>query len=290
MYLSSTHCSDPVSNNINFTPLPELKAGHFPVTLLFVSSHGLLYPEHRTDPIFPADTLAKFPPAYTGPSQYYQNSTQAGILGCVDEYQICKAITGPCWDNSNSTSILKSPGRHKLTTNENVAALLLLSLDLSTACGSIQFRGAEALDAQSKVADMHSLMLSHHQWEVEAEKMFQTSLARMQLNTYDIVRGTASDLTAYHNILPSRYYGIRDMVLIRTVGFKNINFLGLVGILVTVMLLWIVGSKTTDENDEDILVGGKLWENVLKKGSVWGWQRVLRPALNSFSDVLLSIF
>ncbi|KAH8648219.1 hypothetical protein BGZ60DRAFT_553057 [Tricladium varicosporioides] len=216
LILNSIHCSDPGNSNSTFVPLPKFTAGPYPVTLIFISSHSVLYPHTRNDPIFPAQSIARFPPGYEGPIKYFHNSTQARVLGCVDQFLICKSTSGPCWSNANMTNIPEAPQDRTATEEENVVKLLLLALEFSSACGSTQFRGVEALDAQSRLAHMQSQNLNSNQWHVEVEKFFQSSLARIQLNAYDIVRGTAAAFDDYHDILPARYRGICSLVAIRT--------------------------------------------------------------------------
>jgi hypothetical protein len=232
---------------------------------MFISSHSILYPQPRLDPIFPAQSRAKFPLGYTGSPKYFHNSTRATVLGCVDQYLICKDTSGPCWANGNITSIPQTPKNRTSTVEENVIELLFLALKFSSACGSIQFRGVEALDAQSKIAHMKSQHLASKQWEVEVEKFFQTSLARIQLNAYDIVRGTAAAFGDYHDILPARYRGICNLVAIRTVGWKNLNVMGLVGTIFAVALVWIISWKVKDQKRVDTFIFILLWRNYLRK-------------------------
>jgi hypothetical protein len=242
--------------------LPGFRAGPYPVTLIFISSHSILYPQYRADPVFPAREKDKFPPGYTGPTYYINNSTRAGVLGCVDKYQICERLTGPCWSNNNISSIPQASKNRTATEEENVATLLILALDYSTSCGSVQFRQAEALDAQLKIAHIQSLPLAERQWEVEAEKMFQTSLARMQSNIYDIARGTASNFEGYQNILDPNYRGICELVQIPTPGHTNINFWGLIGTTLAVVLLWIYHLR------------GFIWKKILMPGRKWTWKQM----------------
>jgi hypothetical protein len=234
--------------------------------LMFISSHSLLYPQYRADPIFPAHTKSKYSPGYTGPTYYFNNSTRAGILGCVDEYKICKTQSGPCWSNKNITSI-PAPGDRNATEEENVAKLLTLALDFSTSCGSVQYRQAEALDAQMKIADTQSLPLAPKQWQVEAEKIFQTSLARMQSNVYDIVRGTAASFEGYQNVMDPKYAGICGLVKIPTIGWTDINFWGLIGTSFGVVFFWVMSIRV--RNAAHDMVAVFLWKKVLVP-VMWG--------------------
>jgi hypothetical protein len=244
-------------------PYPEVMAGYFPITLLFISSHRIFYPQFRDDPIFPA-RQRWVPSQPRAPTLYLNNSTRAGVLGCVDQFKVCRTVEGPCWDNGNFTTIFDNYVGEKATEEENVALLLLLSLDESSACGSTQFRGAEALDAQSKIAHMRSLPLAEKQWQVEAERMFQTSLARMQLNVFNVVRGTASTFDGYEDILEEQYRGICKLVKIPTIGWRNINFVGVIGVIVAVLLMWVISRKLEDGAGRQRLIIVLLWNSFLR--------------------------
>jgi hypothetical protein len=201
---------------------------------------------------------------------YIHNTTQATVLGCKDEFSICKSPTGPCWTNENITSIPQTPESRLATEEENVIKLLQQALDYSSACGSTQFRGADALDAQTKIAHMQSQTLAPEQWKVEVEKFFQTSLARIQLNTYDIARGTAAAYDDYRDVLPVGHRGICDLVAIPTVGWKNVNVVGLVGTVFCVAVLWVVSRRMRDQKGGECLIAVLLWRGHLSvMGFVW---------------------
>jgi hypothetical protein len=262
---------------------------------MFISSHDLLYPQYRTDPVFPAHQKAKFPPEYKGPTLYFNNSTRAGVLGCVDEYRICKTQSGPCWTNKNITSI-PGPQNRDATEEENVATLLKLALDFSTSCGSVQYRQAEALDAQAKIADTQSLPLAPKQWQVEAEKIFQTSLARMQSNIYNIVRGTSANHDGYHDILDPNFRGICELVKIPTPGQTNINFWGAIGTVAAVVFVWVMPVRRKVSSGDEVMkvmVAVLLWDRVLlpilqgmATAAVWSWEHS-KPLRDGIEDYIL---
>ena len=230
---------------------------------MFISSHSIFYPYRREDPVFPAREKATFGQDYKGPIYYINRSTRAGVLGCVDEYQICKSLTGPCWNNGNISLISNTPSDRSATEEESLVYLLKRALDFSTSCGSVQFRQAEALDAQSKIAHSQSLPLLLEQWKVEAEKMFKTSLARIQLNVYDIVRGTPASYGGYHDVMPTNYREICKMVKIPVLGRTNINFWGLLGTVLAVALVWALSMRWKSASGEKMLMAVLLWRNAL---------------------------
>lgn len=105
LIIGRVHCSDPISGAGPFVPLPELRAGLNPVTLIFASSHSVFHRKRRNDPMFSAQQEAQFPLEYRGPHLYINSSTRAGVLGCTDRYQICRTKSGPCWNNENASKV-----------------------------------------------------------------------------------------------------------------------------------------------------------------------------------------
>ena len=274
LIIGRVHCSDPISGAGPFVPLPELSAGLDPVTLIFISSHSVFHRKRCNDSIFPAQQKAQFLPEYRGPNLYVNNSTRASVLGCTDGYQICRTKSGPCWKNENASKIFDDNYIVKSTEGQNVARLLLLALDYSSTCGSIQFRGAEALDAQKKIAHMQSLPLADQQWEVEAESLFRTSLARMQLNVFDVVRGSASNFQGYRDTLSAKDSGLCSMVKIKGSGVKNINVCGLLAIIFAVAFVWTISRRANSGSRRNELVAVLIWKNFLRgyyfKASAFG--------------------
>jgi hypothetical protein len=133
------------------------------------------------------------------------------------------------------------------------------ALAFSTACGSIQYTGAEALDAQSKLSHMQSLPLAKRQWVVESEKLFKTSLARIQLNVFNLVHGTASKYDGYHNMIPSNYKGMCRLVETPVHNLVNINFLGLLGTISAVIVFWVISRRRKVSDSEETLVIVIIW-------------------------------
>ncbi|KAF8858997.1 hypothetical protein BDZ45DRAFT_371177 [Acephala macrosclerotiorum] len=283
----SVHWSDPKADTSPYQPLNEFTAGYYPVTLTFISSHTIFYPSIRDDVVFPAHTKAQFSDGYPGPDLYYNNSTRAGVLGCVDQYQICESMNGRCWDNSNITSLLNEQSAKGSSKSQYVTWLILIALKYSTSPGSIQFRGSEALDAQAKIAHMLSLPLAEKQWQVEAEKMFRTSLARMQLNLYDFVRGTAANYEGYENTLPVEHRAMCQMVTIPTVGWRNINFIGLLGTIFAVGIVWgIQKQKDASGNEVFLVISMSRW---ITKSSVLVWRGMLVPGIVALGLIVVRI-
>lgn len=170
------------------------------------------------------------------------------------------------------------PSNRAATQEEQIFQLLELGVQYSTSCGSIQYRNAEALDAQSKIAYSESLPLPRLQWPVEGEKTFATSLARFQINIYNVIRGTASKLQHYENKMRPNYQGMCKMVKIPVVGWANINFLGLMGTIITSLIILILSQKrAVGVNGEKRLVALLIWDGLTWSGAAfWQWSEPFR--------------
>lgn len=272
----SVYWSDPNEIDNTYQPLDEFTSGSYPITMAFISSHDVFYPSLRNDPVFPAHTKAQLGPDYPGPDLYFNNSTRAGILGCVDQYQVCESTRGRCWDNSNISSLLDEPSLQSDSEERYAKRLMLIALEYSSAVGSIQFTGSEALDAQAKIAHMLSLPLAEQQWQVEAERMFRTSLARMQLNIFDFARGTASKYEGYIDTLAVEDRRMCQMVKVPTVGWRNLNLVGILGTSFGVGFVWVISLKREDDSKKKILVIVIIYR-FMAKSAVCIWRNVLAP-------------
>jgi hypothetical protein len=130
------------------------------------------------------------------------------------------------------------------------------ALRKSTTFHAIQFRLGTALVAQESVGDYESLPLDDHQWIIESEALFNTSLARIQYDTLDIATGVGheKDPGSYESETPSwargKLCGIYKFQLRK--GYTNINVWATIGILGLVVLLLIIGQKTRVEFTEDM--------------------------------------
>jgi hypothetical protein len=73
-------------------------------------------------------------------------------------------------------------------------------------------RGGSALDANSKVPlsrDLPiSIPLAVDQWKVEARALFETSLARIQIDLKDHVRGAAANVNGFANHIDSAFTNV----------------------------------------------------------------------------------
>ena len=206
-------------------PIPELKirdeltqtSKPYSLTVMFINSLRLLYQESSDDPIFPAKR------SYLDSDWYYNYDSRARPLACIDWIDTYPNDQDQAVPHYRKTDLhLYAPDLEKDESDEETAnqspksgddgldvdksyVFMRLALDKSTAFNAIEFRGATALDAQTKIQDFISLPLSKEptQWVVEAEGFFETSLARVQYNVLDIATGAGHDVDFYDNLTPS---------------------------------------------------------------------------------------
>jgi hypothetical protein len=166
-----------------WTPIPELQPEPgSSITLISVLSQAILYSQPSDDPIFPAKTKQ-----YPG-SKYWMNfHAPATILGCVDSTQ---------WRDPERLDLgwfplTKVPGREEPSNAHVRGAMYFLysALSWESIYSTVSKLGPNALDAQTKISRLVSTPLLPEQWKLEAQKLFNISLARIQFKARDIARG-----------------------------------------------------------------------------------------------------
>jgi hypothetical protein len=70
-------------------------------------------------------------------------------------------------------------------------------------------------------------------------------------------------LDEYEDDLPEKYRGICKLVKIRTVGWRNTNFVGVIGIILVVLFMWITSRNLEDGAGEERLITIWLWKSFL---------------------------
>lgn len=128
------------------------------------------------------------------------------------------------------------------------------ALRKSTTFHAIQFRLGTALVAQESVGDFESLALDPNQWIIEAQALYNTSLARIQFDALDIDQGVGHEKGSYKLDTPDwardKLCGMYRFQL--TKGYTNINVLATVFIFALVLLLIALAQQTCWEFDDDM--------------------------------------
>jgi len=220
---------------------------------MFISTGGPhLHVFERDDPIFPAHTEEGF---YINPETHgyfwYNNSTRAGVLGCVDSYQICTdASESLCWDKTNSSQAMDHfSGDH---TRQRALYLVLVSLVHSNAWRILNYQLAAALNATTEVKRFVGIRLAQEQWKVEVENIFAASLAGMQTRVYDYARGTYAHHPSMFDRTPRSLedndgniraaVSVAKMIKFKNKEYKNISVFGFSGVI-SLCLLVFLGSR-----------------------------------------------
>lgn len=110
-----------------------------------------------------------------------------------------------CADNNQKTGQENQPkNRHD---QEHICSVdyeyTRATLRESTIFKAISFRLGDALVAQEKVGAYESFRLDDDQWVIESQRLFNTSLARIQYDAFDIGIGSGHEKDTYTRTDPS---------------------------------------------------------------------------------------
>ncbi|KAH7369555.1 hypothetical protein BKA65DRAFT_1132 [Rhexocercosporidium sp. MPI-PUGE-AT-0058] len=262
-YEVATFCNQGGSSG-DWQPIPGFNSERYRfTTLMFVQSQNNYHTQPLKDPIFPANALVT-PPPLRGKPLYYNADPFATVLACVDRASICTLSGDFCWSGNldkppkalNPTSHIEKMGYYMLD----------ISLRRSSVCNSISMRGGNALDATSKMQSNItlpvSLPLSSTQWKVEAKALFETSLARIQIELRDYVRGRGANECNFANRIDDGFLDMCSAYQFRTVGWKNLNAAGFWLVLGLVLIIYFLSIEWKREDGQDKLLAEDLFEAI----------------------------
>lgn len=203
------------------------------MTILEIHSYGVMYGKIRDDPVFPAKE-------WNRERQNFQNNeTWPRELGCADTASICDPDMNSCWSfpefgkfNYSLTPIpiwTRTPKSFgSIGTDAELARALLYTAIFNNFLEPYYDR--YSLEAESHCR-YSRCSLPRNQWEVEARQLFETSLAKMQFNVLDIVRGTDNKREEDFYGIPPEFRGMCKMGKFKSIGWQNVSFWGLFGLL-----------------------------------------------------------
>jgi hypothetical protein len=199
------------------------------------------------------------PPPLGNKPLYFNNDSIATVLACVDTVSVCSADGNTCWADINDPT--KDLSSHVEKTGYY---MLDMALTRSNVCNSILLLGGSALDAHSKLLSNLSLPISlplaTEQWKVEARRLFEGSLARIQIDLRDYIRGAAADQSGFANHIDSAYEDMCSSYKFRTVGWKNVNLWGLRLLLVLALTVYFLSFETTRFSEEPETIAESVWD------------------------------
>ena len=233
-------------------------------------------PYFRPGPVFPAMTLGKsplnhFPDSYSDSYRFFNNGTTISRFDCINHIQICDIVEDKRWFRAPSTPWWLLRHRHLWEDSSNTDAALLL-LEASLASSYTIARGA--LDAQSRCSEWACDYLPDDQWRIEVRRWFEASLATIQVLLLDIVRPSQHIGSWY--LIPHEYREICKLGKFRSTGWRNVNFVGFLGLLILAGCISLASCKTEE---------GDLWI-VIASRAIWRSLRYLvhflKAAIQSF--------
>lgn len=219
-YLINTLTWSSSSTSPEWVPIPGIQPIDpvaSSITIIFIVSQKIFYPQPSYDPIFPAlDFINKTEPGY------WMNIAGPGtVLACVDTtvWRTPSANDDEPWG-----PLSRLPGPEPTDPHTRGAMYFLNSaLYPSNTYSSLSLRGSSALAAQSKINGFLSAPLAPEQWKVEAESLFKTSLTHIQFNARNIARGVPSGFSGYlrQNRTPEF---CRDVFALQATGWQNVDY------------------------------------------------------------------
>ena len=115
------------------------------------------------------------------------------------------------------------------------------SLEASTMAETIKWRQGSALLAQERIGQSRSLPLANDHWKLEAARMFETSLARIQFDAWAIASGEGSEFKDFVEVTPDEGRGqLCSLYKINSPFHSNINLFALGGIIGGVAIVFIL--------------------------------------------------
>lgn len=140
--------------------------------------------------------------------------------------------------------------------------LMKLALEFSNTYESISTRLGSALIAQEKISQFMSLPLNDTHWQIEAARMFSTSLARAQFDAWSIASGEDSvheGVDGFINQTPDEAGDLCGFFLFKSRGYVNFNtglYFGFLAVLPASFLLTLkvgqIGRRSTGNMEEQV--------------------------------------
>jgi hypothetical protein len=199
------------------------------VTIIFVNTLHQFYKTQSLDPIFPASDPSKIKPLFI------HKDPRARAVACVDETFHCTPDGETCWTFADQE-------KHPVPISRPEYHFMNYSLLYSNMFTSLELRLRTALLAQKNVSQYISPGLEEDHWKREMENLFNTSLARIQLDALSIASGEGRGLDGFVRQLPEKGSGldICRLFKFRPVGYVNVLVWPYILIAVVPVLAWVL--------------------------------------------------
>jgi hypothetical protein len=207
---------------------------------------------------------------------FYNDDPVATALACVDSISVCHANEELCWNNINNP-INELPSHIEKTGYY----MLDMALTRSNICNSILLLGGSALDAQSKMqANLSvplSLPLAPEQWKVEVRSLFKASLARIQIDLRDYMRGAAANEVGFENHTDSGYTEMCGAYKFRTVGWRNINAWAFWLLIILIVIVYFLSWELGESSEEQKTVAEWIWAATTVRAVKYMYRKWVSP-------------
>lgn len=208
------------------------------LTVMFVSTCRIIYKGSSSNYIFHANQEYS-----RRPGTYWNPDPRARPLACIDWNEVC---------THNGEDCSPMDKEHE-EYHDNEYEFTREALRKSKTFNSIQFRLGAAFVAQEGISDDLSRGLNDSQWIIEAQALFETSLARLQFDAPDIDQGIGSGKGSYVHDTPDwaqdKMCGMYKIQLPK--GYTNINVSATQFIFGLAALLLILALPTWKKFDDD---------------------------------------
>ncbi|KAF2258850.1 hypothetical protein CC78DRAFT_477176, partial [Lojkania enalia] len=246
------------SPDVHASWIPEIQSippEEADITIAFITANSVHFDVRNTDLIFGA----------TNPSQITQDGSDitvyrpdnpVGVLGCVDQHQICNPSTSQCSGLSQVPDLLQAARGLNLNPKQDAAARYIYNaIFYNNIYWIIGPRGAAALRASESVYQNFQHELSNTQWIIEVQGWFNASLARLQQAMVEIATGPPSHLAGINYTRPgsnpqnSFEEDLCNTQIIRSTGkHQNFSVLGIAIIIAfSTFFIWlsfVIGTAT----------------------------------------------
>ena len=133
--------------------------------------------------------------------------------------------------------VAPDPARYEIKDSRARGGFQLMTQSLlsSTTFDAINYRLRNGLAAQRLLKGWASLELSSYHWTAEAQYLFETSLARIQVNARDIAQGSGYVYAKYKQHVPDLALCDKTFMFMSN-GWQNVQVAGSIWILVLAFL------------------------------------------------------
>jgi hypothetical protein len=175
-------------------PIPDFNRTDADVSMFFLSQNGVYYEQPVLDPFFLANGSVWVEKVGWN---YSQSNAFVDIMLCTDQYRICNPPSGNCTSPGGILQLTDAINNIGLNVHQLASAQRLVNASVSSDTHSSVFGfGDGALLASNVVTSNLSPGLPPNQWQLEAARWFDTSLAKLQ-----------SQLVGFASNTPSLYSG-----------------------------------------------------------------------------------